>query len=951
MSELPTLYQQFIYKSRYAKWLPEENRREDWPETIDRYLGFFKTSLATNQGYTLDQALYEELKSSIVNLEVMPSMRAMMSAGPALKRCNVAGFNCSYLPVDSLRSFDEALYILMCGTGVGFSVERQNISQLPVVNEHFERTNSVIVVEDSKQGWARGLRELISLLYAGQIPSWDLSKLRPAGARLKTFGGRSSGPAPLDELFHFTVNVITKAAGRKLTSIECHDLVCKIGEVVVVGGVRRSALISLSNLSDDRMRHAKSGSWWEANKQRALANNSVAYTETPDIGSFMKEWLSLYDSKSGERGIFNRQATERLLPERREGGKAWGSNPCCVPGSTLILTENGHLPIEDLVDQRTAIWNGNEWSTVVPYSTGFTDTVIVSFSDGTSLQCTPNHKFVLEGGFRVEAQHLILGTNLAKFSMPVIEGSEEFQGDAYSQGFYSGDGNAGYTFSWVYEPKYTVIPRLQGTFKDTNYGRKLWRHGAMLDKAFVPVNGKLSYCLDWFAGLIDADGTIAKNPNSVSIQLCSVDNDFLDRVRLMLNRLGCQPKISANREVGMFPLPDGLSGLKDYQCKQVWRLLLSSMDVKTLKDLGLNLSRVDISLANPQRDARRFVKVLSVQDAEPCETYCFTEPKNGTGTFNGIVTGNSEIVLRPYQFCNLTEVVARADDTLDSLRHKVHVATILGTFQATLTDFKYLRKIWETNTKEEALLGVSITGILDHPVLGTTTEESAQWQQVLKEQAIESNREMAKALGIEQSKAITCVKPSGTVSQLVDSASGIHARHSKYYVRTVRGDKKDPLTQFLIEHGVPCEDDVMNPSSTVVFSFPQKSPEGAVTRDSLDALSHLKLWLHYQVNWCEHKPSVTITVKEHEWIDVGAWVFKNFDYLSGISFLPFSEHSYKQAPYQECTKEEYEALLAKIPQEIDWAKLSEYETEDTTTGSQEMACSGGVCEIVDIGAK
>ena len=631
---LPTDYQNFIALSRYARWKDDEQRRETWAETVDRYMDYMTEHLKTNYNYDLTYALNEKLFDAITSLGVMPSMRALMTAGVALDRCHVAGYNCSYIPVDSPRSFDECMYILMCGTGVGFSVERENVDKLPVVNEHFEKSSTVIKVGDSRPGWSRALRELISLLYAGQIPTWDVSEVRPAGARLKTFGGRASGPAPLIDLFNFCIQKFEGAKGRRLFPIECHDIMCKIGEVVVVGGVRRSALISLSNLGDDQMRHAKSGQWWENEGQRALANNSVAFKGKPEMGTFMREWTSLYESKSGERGIFNRKAAKVKASEngRRETNHEFGCNPC------------------------------------------------------------------------------------------------------------------------------------------------------------------------------------------------------------------------------------------------------------------------------------------------------------------------SEIILRPYQFCNLTEVVARETDDLESLKDKVRMATILGTFQSTLTDFKYLRKVWKTNTEEERLLGVSLTGILDTDIW------SEEVLIILKEVAVEANKKIAEALGIPQSTAITCVKPSGTVSQLVDSASGIHARHSEYYIRTVRGDNKDPLTQFMKESGIPNEPDVMKPDSTTVFSFPMKSPSGAVTRTDMTAIQQLEYWLMFQRHWCEHKPSVTISVKEDEWMDVGAWVYKNFDEVSGISFLPFSDHTYAQAPYQDIDEARYYALSHEMPESIDWSKLADFEKEDTTSGSKELACTADACEMVDIQA-
>ena len=637
---LPTPYQQFIHKSRYARWLDDEQRRENWDETVSRYVSFMADHVRDNHGYKFSDSLRSEVTDGIMSLAVMPSMRAMMTSGPALARDNICGYNCSYIPVDSPRSFDECMYILMCGTGVGFSVERENVDKLPVVSDAMHDSDTVIKVGDSKPGWAKSLRELIGLLYVGQIPTWDLSGVRASGERLKTMGGRASGPGPLDDLFKFTVALFKKAQGRKLFPIECHDLMCKIGEIVVVGGVRRSALISLSNLNDDQMAHAKSGMWWEHEGQRALANNSVAYKGKPEMGTFMREWLSLYDSKSGERGIFNREAADKQVArnDRREVGHMWGTNPC------------------------------------------------------------------------------------------------------------------------------------------------------------------------------------------------------------------------------------------------------------------------------------------------------------------------SEIILRPYQFCNLSEVVVRESDTLDSLKKKVRLATILGTLQSTLTDFKYLRKIWKTNTEEERLLGVSLTGIMDHPVLSKPVD-SKRWLEEMRQVAVDTNEEFAEKLGIPQSAAITCVKPSGTVSQLVDAASGIHARHNDYYIRTVRGDNKDPLTQFLKDRGVYNEACVMKPDSTTVFSFAMKSPEGAVTRDDMTAVEQLELWKVYAIHWCEHKPSVTITVKEHEWMDVGSWVFENFDVASGVSFLPHSDHTYQQAPYQDIEADDYaEWQLAYGGLEIDWQALSEYEREDNTSGSRELACTAGVCEVVDLNA-
>ena len=636
---MKTDYQAFIHQSRYSRWLEEEGRRETWEETVTRLLNFYKDFLKREHGYSMPKELFTDLYVAIVAMKVMPSMRAMMTAGPALARNHIAAYNCSYLPVDSPRSFDECLYILMHGTGVGFSVERQYINQLPTIPDTMEMSETCIVVRDSKEGWFRAFKELINLLYAGQVPRWDVSEVRPAGAKLKTFGGRASGPGPLEELFHFSIAMFRNATGRKLTSLECHDMMCKVADVVVVGGVRRSALISLSNLSDDRMRHAKSGEWWVTEPQRAFSNNSVCYTGGLDTGGFLREWCSLYESKSGERGIFNRVAAQQQAAKygRRDANIDYGTNPC------------------------------------------------------------------------------------------------------------------------------------------------------------------------------------------------------------------------------------------------------------------------------------------------------------------------SEIILRPKQFCNLSEVIVSEDDTPKTLQKKIELATILGTIQSCFTNFKGLGRQWIKNTEEERLLGVSLTGILDNVMLANQTKDDLPAiLSSLRVSAVNVNNKWADMLNIEPSAAITCVKPSGTVSQLVDAASGIHPRHSEYYIRTVRADKKDPLTLFMTDAGFPVEDEKDKPDVTAVFSFPIKAPTGAITRHDMTALEHLNIWQIYAEHWCEHKPSITVSVKEDEWMSVGAVVYDNFDTMSGVSFLPMTEHIYEQAPYQDCTKKEYEELLKRMPKDIDWKGLSEYEREDNTISSQTLNCTGDFCEIVDL---
>jgi len=648
LKKLPNDYQNFIALSRYARWLPEEKRRETWEETVARYFDFMEEHLKENTNQELVPKTRKILEKAVLDLEVMPSMRALMTAGKALKENHIAGYNCAYLSVDHPKAFDECLYILMHGTGVGFSVERQHIQKLPEVPEEIFDVEDVIVVTDSKEGWQSAFRKLISYLYNGESPQWDTSKVRPKGARLNTFGGRASGPEPLIDLFMFATQLFKEAAGRKLTSYECHRLMCKVAEIVVVGGVRRSALISLSNLTDERMRGAKTGQWWIDTPEMALANNSVCYTERPDMGIFMKEWLSLYDSKSGERGIFNREAAIKQVAKsgRRDIEQQFGCNPC------------------------------------------------------------------------------------------------------------------------------------------------------------------------------------------------------------------------------------------------------------------------------------------------------------------------SEIILRDGQFCNLTEVVIRAEDTHKDILRKVRLATILGTFQASLTNLRRLRKKWTINTEEEALLGVSLTGIMDNPFMnGSTDRGMSEWMGginlpdyliKLKKESIKVNKEWSKMLGINPATAITAIKPSGTVSQLVDSASGIHPRHHSHYLRRVRADIKDPIAQLMKDEGVPYEPDVMKPESVAVFTFPMKAPEGAILRDDRTAIEQLELWLIYQRYYCEHKPSVTISVKENEWMGVGAWVYEHFDEVSGVSFLPHSDHTYQQAPYEDCTEGVYKEALAGMPESVNWARIEEYELSDSTKGMKTMACTGSVCELVDL---
>jgi len=952
------LYSQFIHKSRYARWLDDENRRETWDETVDRYINFFKNKYP-------DAVDYQEIRDAIYNVEVMPSMRALMTAGPALEKCNVSGYNCSYVTISHPRAFDEMMYCLMSGVGVGFSVERQYISKLPEVAEKLYPTDSVIVVPDSRRGWCKSFKELISLLYSGCIPTWDLSKLRKEGERLKTFGGRSSGPRPLDELFKFTVSTFKRAAGRKLTSLECHDLCCKIAEIVVAGGVRRSALISLSNPSDDRMRDAKAGQWWVDNGQRALSNNSASYTEKPDFNVFLKEWQALYASKSGERGFFSRYAAQKKAAENglRSNTVEYGCNPCseiilrpeefCVGSSTPLITHNGIQTIKSCKDKEVTVWNGQEWTPVTVRQTGENQELMrVWLSDGSYLDCTPDHRWSVKTRFQTEYSEVqtrdLKSVFGGKYALQVEPANVKapLGGDSvkspYTLGFAVGDG-------CVYNK--SVLIDLHGS-KDWECPVEGSRHQPRWNNTktseFVRVNAtsvvdyelvselKSSFnsCFSWnkesilqfLAGLADADGSIT---SSGGIRIYLSGEERARMLQLLLTKNGLKSSVCLVQR-------EGTATNLAIRKQDLWYLQIT--ECKEIPCHRLNTAGGHSAKFKGKYQTIREVEFLvGLHD-----TYCFNEPKLHKGLFANVLT---------YQ-CNLSEVIVRSTDTLEDLKRKVRIATIIGTLQSTLTDFAYLRSSWKRNCEEERLLGVSLTGIQDHKVLGTVADnhwscELQQWLTEMKAATRQANAEAADKLGISHSTAITTVKPSGTVSQLTNTASGIHARFSKYYIRRVRADINDPLAQFMVESGFPYDVDVTNPKS-LVFDFPIVSPDNAKVVADVSAIDQLRIWKIYQDYWCDHKPSCTVYYSDDEFLEVGSWLWNNFDDVSGISFLPKTDHIYQQAPYEEITKEKYLELEAKIPKSIDWVKLSSIEKEDHTTGSQALACSGNSCDIVDL---
>lgn len=944
-----TDFQYYIAKSRYARYIPELKRRETWEETVERYVNYL---------FSLHPETFpkDEIKENILNMKVMPSMRAVMTAGKALDRDAAASYNCSYLAIDDQRAFDEAMYLLMVGTGVGYSVERQFISKLPVVADEFFETDSVIVVKDSRIGWASSLKELISLLYQGLVPKWDLSFLRPAGAPLKTFGGRSSGPEPLNELFKFFVTTFKNASGRKLNSVECNDLMCKIGEAVVVGGVRRSACICLTNLSDDRMRVAKSGQWWNEHAQRALANISVAYTEKPDVGQFMEEWLSLYNSKSGERGIFNRVAAVKKIksigrrnPEPiREAG---GMNPC-QPAYSKVLTPDGIKEFKD-IDTGSVIWSNEGWTTVVDkWSTGIKPVYKYQTSAGI-FYGTENHR-VLQNGEKIEVKDaetidIIRGIYENNYTIEpedIIDGLIIGDGSKHEASnnlilLHIGENDYDYFESEIKNLIVKHRPGINGTAYEVHttitkeelpktYERRV-------PERFIKDKNKL---VGFLRGLYSANGSVCSN----RITLKSASKGLIEDVQLMLNSIGIKSYFTTNKESNV-KFSNG-----EYLCKESYDLNITTDREKFVNTIGFiqKYKTEKIKILN-SKDKKISYDIIGVEYLGDEEVFDITV-NNDSHTYwtQGCNVSNcGEIVLRSCGFCNLSEVIIRPDDTLKTILEKVRIATIIGTHQATFTNFRYLRSIWKRNAEEERLLGVSLTGIMDHEVFSGKKgyDVLADWLTKMKEVAIETNKELAEKLGINQSVSITTVKPSGTVSQLVDSASGIHPRFSEYYIRTVRSDNTDPLTKFMKESGIPNEPDVTKPFNTTVFSFPMKSPENSVTSTELNAIQQLEIDAIYNKYWTEHNVSITVYVRENEWFEVGAWVYKNFDDINGVSFLPYSDHSYKQAPYQPISKEDYEKWLEKMPV-IDWSNFNVEEHQDNTVGSQTFACSGGACEII-----
>ena len=963
-------YQDFIHVSRYARWLENEGRRENWYETVQRYIDFMQNRF--KDAYSQDE--YDEVKNAIMELKVLPSMRALMTAGEALERENVAGYNCAYVAIDSPRAFDEALYVLMNGTGIGFSVEYEFISQMPKIADELFPTETTIVVNDSKLGWAKAYKELIGLLYTGQIPNWDMSRVRPKGARLKTFGGRASGPEPLNSLFEFTVNTFKNAKGRQLKAIEAHDIMCKVGEIVVVGGVRRAALISFSDLGDFEMAKAKSGQWWEDNPQRALANNTAVYKGKPSIGQFLREWRNLYDSKSGERGLQNIEADKKHFQNmgRREYDSSIRGNPC-LTYDTRLLTEDGLQKIGDLAasGEEFKVCNGNgKYSDSTAFFTGIKKVFTVNLSNGLSIDLTGNHVIEVmsdSNAIEVAVSDLEPGMKVLPFySHDVWSGGTTIpDNDAVALGLLFGDGfvqKNGGTSVYITTRESEVIDFLTDHFGSqfVSIGDDKYKiiggvkFAAQYGFGFVPLPDRNlpNSVFEWsaqsvqsfFKGVWSANGSSQPTYNRISLK--GTNRKMIGDMQKLLSALGFNAYVTTNSP-SEIEWDNGV-----YISKESYYLNIGGayQYVKFQKEVGfLHYHKMVPPVSSGETYRPRLVTVNSVQYKGVEMVYDFNEPQTHWGWANGMKVHNcNEVRLLPMQFCNLSEVVVSPDDDWDSIKDKVRLATIIGTWQSSLTNFKYLRRGWKKTTEAERLLGVSMTGIFGNKMLYDVNSETEKQLTQLKDYCVEVNAIHANRLGIEESVATTVVKPAGTTSQLTLTSSGIHPWHSKFYIRRVRGDNKDPMTQMLKDSGVPWEADVMKPNDTTVFSFPIKAPDDAITRNDVSAVEHLEVWRMFRNNWTEHNPSVTINVKEDEWVEVAAWVYGHFDEIGGVSFLPYSDHTYQQAPYEDITEKQYIELAEKMPA-VDWDLLNEYELTDNTSGSQELACSSGVCEIVDIG--
>lgn len=908
--------------TNYARHIPSENRRETWTEIVMR-----NAQMHIKKFPELEAEIWKAY-SYVLDKKVLPSMRSAQFAGPAVDIANQRIYNCAFLKADSIDAFPEVIHNLLIGTGVGYSVLKEDVEKLPPIKipKKYQR----FLIGDSIAGWADAVKILLRAFLDPSKktrPKFDYRDIREKGSLLVTSGGKAPGPEPLKiALTKIEALLEEKEEGSKLTTLEVHDIMCHLADAVLAGGIRRAAMIAFFSDDDYDMMACKTGKWYELNPQRARANNSVVFLRSElTMEKFYRYWEYLQYSGSGEPGFILTNDKDVL------------SNPC-VTGDTRILTNKGYFPIETLVGQEVSMWNGEEWSKVTPFSTGINPLVQVTLSNGIQLKCTPYHKFILHGGEKVEAGSLEPGDKLEKFEMPVIDPDVRSDIHAYTQGFYSGDGTTGYNWSWLYSTKFSLMQYLEGTFTGTEENRKRWYHGPMLSKNFVPINESLDRKLDWLSGLLDADGNIMRNPNSTALCINSINHKFLEEILLMLSTMGVQGKVVRMKDAGI--------GIGGYQAQDSFRLLINASDTKKLLDLGLNCVRLDISRSTPNRDARRFITVVDVQplDREE-ETFCVTEKKRNRMTVEGIVTGNcGEISLRPFQFCNLTSINGNEVHSQEDLETYARVAAFIGTLQASYTDFYYLRPEWAEVTEDEALIGVSVTGWASG-VHHFDLEKAANV-------VLEENERVANLIGINKAARTTTTKPEGSSSLILGSSSGIHSWHSKFYLRRKRVGKNESIYKYLNEHHPELvEDEFFSPETTAVISIPIKAPEGAITRHDETAIDLLERIKDVNLRWIKpghrsgpnmHNVSATVSVHDNEWIEVRDWVWKNRDYLTAITFLPFFDADYKQMPFEEIDEDTYNTLSARLS-EIDLTQVRE--EFDTTNLSAELACAGGNCEV------
>lgn len=879
--------------------------------------------------------------------KVVPSMRSLQFGGSAIERANARMYNCAAAALTSWRDFHDGFYLLMCGSGFGYSVKKSHISQLPPVPLEGENESEVVIsISDDKEGWAESLVDLFNDPWV----EFSYEFIRPKGSLISS-GGTASGPEALIKTHEAMRSILQSASGRQLTPLECHDIMCHIADGVVVGGVRRAALICLFDVDDQEMLDCKKGEWYIHNSQRARANNSaVIYRKGANSDEEIELVLNnMLVSGSGEPGISLSNDPNMLF------------NPC-VTGDTPILTRSGYVPIEELVGQEVDVWNGFEFSTVTPEITGRDQKILeVSFSNGRTLKCTPYHKFHLSRGYKgeteiVEAKDLKLGEKLIKCDFPVLEkGLDDCTTAMYTRGFHAADGNTDSNALRLYDDKMDLLPYLSvkgnGKVFTNNLGSTKYMNTRvtcqLFGKSFVPLEYNLKSRLAWFAGLLDGDGCELVEGGT---QVSSVNEVFLQDVQLMLQTCGVDSKIVLRQKEGYRRLPDGNGGYKEYWCQEAKALCVSAYQIQKLKRLGMQTHRLSFD-KSPNRDASRFVRVTGVKELSGTENYvyCFNEPKRHLGIFNGIITGQChEIALKDGGLCNLTEINLKFCKDLADIEYAVRAAVEIGTLQASYTDFPVLQPKWTINARDEALLGVSATGQADNWGLWKEFLETTDIGKLVKG----VNAKMSKEIGINLAARITTTKPSGSTSAWLGCCSGIHADHAPYYVRHIRMEKDHPIVAALTTSNYPfVEVDKMD-SDKMVVGFPVKAGEGAILKSDESAVELLERAKLVYEKWIKaghrsgantHNVSLTVEYKSGEEDAIKEWMVRNKESYAGISFLPRIDSVYEQMPFQEITKEEYDSMVGQITSPIDYNTVDWTGSVDQRMG--ELACANGACEI------